>query len=404
MDIALTFVWILLACSLGYTLVAGFCVLKFTRRLRRHPAVPEHRPRVTLYKPLHGLDFGMRDNLLSFCRQDYPDFEVIFGVSEETDPALAIVREVIAASPGVTTHLTIDAHVNGANPKISNLINMDAAATGEILIISDSDMRVEADYIDRIVAGFNDERVGLVTCLYKGIPAPGLASELGAMFINQWFAPSALIPATFGGTQHCFGATMAIKRGLLTEIGGLHALVGNLADDYTLGRLVRDAGHEVRLADVVVGNVVEEDSIKSLILHELRWARTIRSVEPIGYALTFLTDTVPLGVVTSGLSLVAGTGAVMAALPLVLAILARTALNLSTKGTFSSNHAVSIPAALMRDILYLYVRLKCYAGKTVNWRDSRLSVDKGGEIQNLTSHGRDVDEHQEDTVSKSSVV
>jgi ceramide glucosyltransferase len=382
MQVMLYIVMVLFVASIGYLLVANICVLKFKSRLTCPPAKPNQRPGVTLYKPLHGLDYGLKQNLLSFCDQEYPNFQIIFGVSSANDPAVNIIRSVITARPDVDVEVVINEQINGLNPKISNLINMDIAAKHNVLIISDSDMRVEPDYIDRILVGFNDPQTGLVTCLYKGTPAADLASNLGAMFISQWFAPSALIPITFGGMQHCFGATMAVKRDVLKKIGGLQALVNNIADDYTLGQLVQEAGLDVRLGDVVVENMIKEDSIKSLIFHELRWARTIRSVEPLGFLLTFLTDAIPLGLLLGVLLYSSDYYFTWALSPLIVAFCVRILLHFSTKATFSSKHPISFWIIPIRDLLSCFIRLLCYAGQTVSWRDTELSLNKGGKITN----------------------
>lgn len=374
---------VLFAASLGYLLVANYCVLRFKRKLTAPVSTLSDRPGATLYKPLYGREFELKENLRSFFNQDYPAFQIVFGAGREDDPAVGVVRELIAEYPDVDAELVIDGTSNGYNPKVSNLINMDKTAKYDLMIISDSDMVVEPDYIDRIVLGFSGPKIGLVTCLYKGTPAPGLASHLGAMFISQWFTPSALIPATFGKMQNCFGATMAVKRPVLQEIGGLAALVGNLADDYTLGRLVREAGYEIALGDVVVENCVEEKGLKSLVLHELRWARTIRSVEPLGFLSTFLTDAVPLAIITGFLAYLSGFDALFSIVPFGLALLIRLLLHFSTKSTFSSKQPLSFWIIPIRDILSFFVRLLCYTGRTVNWRDTEISVDKGGEITHL---------------------
>ncbi len=404
MDLALYFGWALFAASLGYILVAMYCVLTFGNQLSRPPVTPKARPGVTLYKPLCGLEYGMKRNLLSFCRQDYPDFQVVFGVSDANDPAIPTVREVMSECPDVVSELVIDGRPNGNNPKVSNLINMDAAAKHDVLIISDSDMRVEPDYIERIVSGFDSDRVGLVTCLYEGIPAPGMASQLGAMFINQWFTPSALIATLFGPMKHCFGATMAVRRHVLDEIGGLDAIAGNLADDYTLGRLVREAGYEISLANVAVENIVEEAGLRSLVLHELRWARTIRAVEPTGFLSTFLTDTIPLGLILGCSTLIAGYGWAWATAPLALALFFRLLLHFSVKAAFPSRHPVPCWIIPIRDLLSFSVRLLCYTGGTVNWRNSVLSVGKGGKIGRSARRGTVMKRYEKNSLPESPIL
>lgn len=388
MEIALYICGALFVASIGYLVVASFCVLKFRARLFAPTSPLPESPAVTLYKPLHGAEFRLRKNLESFFCQDYPTFQIVFGVGSETDPAAAVVRDLIRAYPDIDAELVIDATQNGLNPKVSNLINMDKVAKHDLMIISDSDMIVEPDYIKRVVSGFSDPQVGLVTCLYKGTPAPDLASHLGAMFISQWFAPSALIPATFGDVRNCFGATMAVKRPQLDEIGGLKALVGNLADDYILGRLILGAGYQIRLAPVMVENHVHETSLKSLVLHELRWARTIRSVEPLGFLSTFLTDAIPLSLVTGFLAFQSGYEAHWSVVPFAVAYLTRMLLHFSTKSTFSSKQSLSLWIIPVRDILSFFIRLLCYTGRKVNWRDTELSVDKGGELTNFDPAAR----------------
>ena len=404
MSIALYIGWVLFAASVGYVLVASYCVLRFKRRLSNTPGTLTAHPGVTLYKPLHGLDYGLKQNLLTFCRQDYPNYQVVFGVSDSNDGAVSVVRELMSECPDVDMELVINSDTNGGNPKVSNLINMDAFAKHDVLIISDSDMRVKADYIKRVVGGFDSDRVGLVTCLYKGTAAPGLASRLGAMFINQWFTPSALIPAMFGKMKHCFGATMAIKRDTLNRIGGFDALAGNLADDHTLGRLVRDADYDIRLGNVVIENVVEEAGVKSLILHELRWARTIRSVEPLGFLSTFLTDTIPLGMLAGLLAYIAGYGLPWVIGPFVLAFAVRIILHFSTKATFISKQSVPFWIIPVRDVLSFLVRLLCYTGQTVSWRDSNLSVGKDGEINHSDPRSTAVNRYEKDPIPESSVL
>jgi len=404
MSIALYIGWVLFAASVGYLLVASYCVLRFRRRLSKTPKPLTEHPGVTLYKPLHGLDYGLKQNLLTFCRQDYPSYQVVFGVSDSSDRAISVVRELIRECPDVDMELVISSDSNGNNPKVSNLINMDAFAKHDVLIISDSDMQVEADYIKRVVGGFDSDRVGLVTCLYKGTAAPGLASQLGVMFINQWFTPSALIPATFGKMKHCFGATMAIKRSVLNQIGGFEALAGNLADDYTLGRLVRGADYEIRLGDVVIENIVEEAGVKSLILHELRWARTIRSVEPLGFLSTFLTDSIPLGLLAGLLAYVTGYGLPWVIGPFVLAFAVRIILHFSTKATFISKQSVPFWIIPVRDVLSFLVRLLCYTGQTVNWRNSNLSVGKDGEINQSDPSNTAVKRYEKNPISESPVL
>ena len=200
----------------------------------------------------------------------------------------------------------------------------------EYILIADSDMRVSKNYLAEVMHPFSDTKIGAVTCLYSGVSKNKVTSKLNAMFINNWFFPSVLISRLLQPIQFCFGATMIVKRNILNKIGGFESLSNHLADDYILGKLISNLGYEICLSDYVVENIVEEDSFKNLILHELRWARTLRRVEPLGYALTFLTDSLVLGIIL-GVALYVTTGKLaLFLLPIFLTLILRIILHNSS--------------------------------------------------------------------------
>lgn len=367
--------------SMAYMLLGIFSVLRFAPRLKAK-ATPKSRPAISIFKPIYGLDYGLKENLTSFMKQDYPEFQVVFGVQRADDPAIPVIRQVLAENPDVDAELVIDEKRHGENLKVGNIINISEKAKHGILAISDSDMRVEPDYLDRLALAFDGGKVGLVTCLYKGKPAPGTASRLGAMFINEWFLPSALIPATFGPQKHCFGATMAVTRDALQKIGGFQALVTNLADDYMLGRLVREAGYDIRLAPVVVENIVQEESLSGLYQHELRWARTIKAVEPLGFLSTFLTDLLPWSILAGGLVLIQTGAAGLAIMPVAAALIIRLALQATVGISVKVKGGGSFFLIPVRDFLSFFTRVMCYTGRKVKWRDAEMAVDEGGQLSN----------------------
>jgi len=310
---------------------------------------------VVVAKPLCCDEPGLEDNLRSFAEQDHPNFEVVFGVRDANDPAAAIAR------PFGT--VVVEPNVIGTNLKVSNLAAMRREMHGEIIIISDSDMRVTPDYLAAVVAPFEDDRVGAVTCLYRGIPSAlcPLPSDLGAMGINENFFPSALVAESMQPLTFCFGATMAVRTRVLDEIGGFDSLANLLADDYMLGKLVSDRGYRVVLSDYVVDAIVHEPSLRELFAHELRWARTIRSVRPWSYASIILT--MPLF-----WSLFLGWPAIAIALAL------RTILQAVGPGRFAP---WLIP---LRDILTLSVYGTAHLGRSVRWRNNKFEVADGGVI------------------------
>ncbi len=244
------------------------------------------RPPITILQPLHGDEPLLEEALASVFAQDYPDFQVVFGVQNPADPALDVVRRLQARFPERDIAVVVDATQHGSNRKVGNLINMLAVARHDVLVIADSDVHVTPDYLDRLVADLPRPGTGLATTIYTGLPANGgLAARLGATQITHALLPGALLARALG-RQDCFGASMALTRATLERIGGLQALADHLADDNVLGRLVREQGLAVELAATVPATTVPETTLKALWMHELRWARTIRALEPLGFALS----------------------------------------------------------------------------------------------------------------------
>ncbi len=331
---------------------------------------------LTVLKPVCGLDPGLYGNLRSFCEQDYPDFQVVFGVRDPDDPAIPVVERVIRDFPGRDLTLVVDERVIGTNLKVSNLVNMVDRAKHDILVVADSDMRVDRHYLKSVTAPFADPRVGAVTCLYKGSPVGGLSSILGSMFINDWFAPSVLAALTFRRIRFCFGATMAVRREALDEIGGFPALASHIADDYMLGRLVSECGFKVELSRYVVENVVLEPDLRTLARHEMRWARTVRSVQPLGYTFSFLTHAIPLALILVPLSGFAP--ASWAILGLAFAL--RVALHYAVRTSLQIRGPAMPWLVPVRDALGFLVWGGSFFGRDVHWREQRFLLDADGQL------------------------
>ena len=225
----------------GYLLAATVLVGRFARR--QTPRTPATTPTVTFLKPLHGDDTGLFDNLMSFAEQRYAGtVQIVCGVADAHDPAVAVVERLRGSAATRNLDLTIDATLHGANRKVSNLINMAPRIRHEIVVISDSDIRVTPDYLARVVAALQQPRVGAVTCLYHGVAAGGPWSQLGALFINAQFLPSVVLGLASGLAQPCFGSTIALMRSTLDAIGGFAAFADRLDDDYAIGAAVRERG------------------------------------------------------------------------------------------------------------------------------------------------------------------
>jgi len=245
-------------------------------------------PPVTVLKPLHGNEELLEEALSSFCTLDWPELQILCGVADPNDPAIAVVERVRRAYPQARLDLVQNAQVLGHNRKVSNLIHMLPYAAHEILVISDSDMHVAPDYLRRVTSSLSAAGVGLVTSLYVGrLPKDGIVPQLAAAQIAQIFAPGALLARKLG-RQDCLGATMALTKTTLARIGGFERLLAFVADDAWMGKFVADLGMEVRLCAAIPATTIAESDFSSLWQHELRWARTVRSVEPVGFAASIL--------------------------------------------------------------------------------------------------------------------
>ena len=347
---------------------AGWLVVRrFSRTL---PQAGPH-PAVTILKPLHGDEPLLEQALASFCAQAYPRFQIVFGVQDAHDSAVAVVDRLRLRFPDVDMELVIDPTAHGSNRKVANLINMFPSARHNMLVISDSDMHAPPDYLSRVADALASPGTGLVTTLYTGLPATRcLSGMLGSSYITQNFAAGALMARALG-RQDCMGATMALTRDMLMRVGGLPALSPYVADDAVLGAKVRALGKNVVLAKCVPATTVGERSLAGLFAHELRWARTIRAVEPLGFAVSVI----QFPAFWALLTLAASGGAAWAAALWGLTVAVRGGFGMAIERAMG---AVRTPFWMpaLRDVLSMAVLLASYMGQDVAWRGHVLSTDE----------------------------
>ena len=348
-----------------YALAALMCR---PRTWRPGGAVPAPRP-VTVLKPLCGSEARLEDNLATLCVQTHPCYQVVFGVRDPLDPAIAVVERLRRRFPERELALVVDPRVHGRNRKVSNLLNMMAAARHPWLVLADSDIAVAPDYLERVTAPLADAGTGIVTCLYRGRPVGGFWTRVGALFIDGWFAPSVGVASRGGGSAFGFGATIALRADTLRAIGGFAALKDRLADDFWLGELTRRLGLATVLSEVVVSTDVDEDSLGALWTRERRWMQTIRSLNPAGYAFSFITFTLPMLALGLALAPLSWNWALAAA-----GLAARLRLHWR-----ACPGVAALALAPLRDCLLLAEWLGAFAGSTTRWRGHLLHVDRRDE-------------------------
>ncbi|MDE2054849.1 MAG: bacteriohopanetetrol glucosamine biosynthesis glycosyltransferase HpnI [Xanthomonadaceae bacterium] len=360
----------LCSAATAYALLALVALFKARRPVRAVAAICTP---VSILKPLHGVEPRLYDNLRSFCLQDYPSFQLLFGVRDEADPALEVARRIRREFPKLDIAVVVDARLHGHNHKVSNLTNILDRAHHPLLVIADSDICVGPDYLRRVCAPLARPDVGIVTCLYRGRALGGQWSRLGALFINEWFAPAVHIAQLFGSQAFGFGATLALRRETLDAIGGFQSITDELADDYRLAERVREAGLRTELSDYVVTTDVIEQSARQLMTHELRWLRTIRMLNPLGYAFMFISS--GLAVATLGAALTGWTAAALVLLAIVG--IARAALHFAVTPRTANwpwRAVRSLPLVVLRDVLNLVLWGGAFASRQVAWAGRELHL------------------------------
>jgi ceramide glucosyltransferase len=378
---------VLVAASIVYCLLVLLSAWSFRRYARGYRRLPEFAPPVSILKPVKGFDPGMYEAFRSHCLQEYAgEYELIFGAGSEDDPAVAAVHRLIAEFPNRHIRLVICPERLGTNGKVSNLIQMLLEARHEFLLINDSDIRVSARYLERVMRQFAapaKKPVGMVTALYRGrSSAWTLGSVLEALGIATDFQAGVLTARVVeGGIQFGLGSTLAVRRDALAASGGLEALVDQLADDYEMGARIAVAGYSIRLTTEVVETSVPAYSFTSFLSHQLRWARTVRDSRHWGYLGLLFTHLLPLAVanvVASGASFVS-----MWLLGLAFFLRLGVAMQVGT-GVLGDRQVLRDLWLLpLRDAVGFAVWVWSFAGNTIVWRGERFLL-KSGRLEKAT--------------------
>jgi ceramide glucosyltransferase len=331
---------------------------------------------ISILKPLKGTDPEIYESFRSHCLQDYPEYEIIFGVNDPNDPAIESVKQLQREFPDRRIQLVVSEKILGANVKVSNLAQMLTEARYDHLIVNDSDIRVEPDYLRRVTAPLIGPQVGMVTCLYRGVPGATLGSRLEALGICTDFCPSVLAARQLeGGIRFGLGSTLAFRRADLEKIGGFTSFVDYLADDYELGKRIAGLGLCVKLSDVVVETNLPSYRLREFFAHQLRWARGVRDARSGGYlglAFTF-------GFLWTLLALAASRGAFWAWGLVGVTLFLRFAVALVVGRGVLQDRQIVKDAWLIpfRDLLAVVVWTVSLGGHTVTWRGDRFQLKDG---------------------------
>ena len=349
---------------------------------RPEPIDPDFHPPVTILKPICGLDSDTYENLASFCQQDYPQYQIIFGVRDAQDAVVEVVHKIIYNFPDIDIQLVVSDRTIGTNFKVSNLANAQTEAKYSILVIADSDIRVGVDYLRRVIQPMRDSTVGVVTCVYTSLTR-GWVAAIEALWISTQFAPSVLVARSLDGIKFAFGSTIVIQKAVLEEIGGFLAIADYLADDFQLGKLPTDAGYKVVLSDYVVEHVMPKGSLTNSIKRQTRWGRGTRVSRPWGYFGLIFTH----GTATSLLFLLATQGSMLGWAVLGITWSARLVM-----GWVVGVRCLKDPVARkflwvvpLRDLISFILWCYSFVGNAIEWRGRRLRLIKGGKLVPLVA-------------------
>jgi len=370
--------------SASYFVLAGLAVLRFRNRGRKGQCVAPGLPPVTLLKPVHGVEPQLRDSLESFFRLDYPQFEIIFGARSLDDAALAIVRDLICKHPKVPVKLVASGKPAWPNAKCWSLAKMVAEAKSDYLVISDSDVEVAPDYLQRVIPPLLEPDVGCVTTVYRGKPTDGLWARLEGLGMSVEMTSGVLVAEMLEGMRFALGPTMALRRNTLEEIGGFAKLSDYCSDDFLIGKWSAAAGYKVVLSSHVIDHVILHESFRQSVIHQARWMKSTRYSRPAGHLGMALTFAMPYGLL--GLLAGAATGRFLLGMVLVAAAL----LNRMLLSVVVGWGAVRDPRALrgcwlypLRDLMGFGFWVASYFSNKIRWRGERYRLEVGGKMVRL---------------------
>jgi ceramide glucosyltransferase len=363
---------------LAYGLIALFCARAF---FRSPPPPAGHTPAVTILKPVKGMDAESYANFVTFCRQDYPCFQLLFAAASGDDPVVPVIRRLMAEFPENDISLVVDGRIHGPNYKVCNLINAYPAAKYDIVIVCDSDIRVGSDYLRAVCAPFADPAVGLVTSPYRSSRVDGLATVFEALGFTTEMIPNVLVALRLEGLSFALGASMACRREALEAIGGFPALVDYLADDYQLGNKIHQAGWRLELSANFVESVMHRESLSTVLSRQLRWCRTMRVSRPGGYFASGVTQPWPAAL--AALLLSGCSRSAVGAILLLYLVRGGVATLFSRRFVRDGLLPRYLWLLPLRDLFAFGTWALAFLGNRVRWRGNLFRLEKGGKMREL---------------------
>lgn len=367
----------LLLILLGAIVYSGMQMVAAQRYLSVRPPTLRSAEPISILKPLSGLDLGLESNLRTFFEQDYPAFEILLAVRKESDPAVQVVSRLQKEYSQVTSRLVFTGEPPYPNAKVFSLEHMLSAASHDLVVMSDSDVRVTPDMLQTIAAEFQDSRLGVATCPYRAVPGASFWSRLEATGMNTDFWGGALVARMLEGMRFAVGPTIAARRAVLKEIGGFERLKDYLAEDFVMGKFAAEAGHGVILSSYVIEHHIGSANFAENVAHRLRWARSTRRSRPAGYIGQLFTMPLPLALLVCALS--PGWWAI---LPLALIVRGAAAYSISERVLQGKLNWLLLP---IEDLMGFCFWLAGFFGNTISWRGRHYRLYGDGRFELISS-------------------
>src|SRR3989442_8471049 len=376
-------VLVLAAAPLAYYALGTLVALRFFRRERAR-TLPNYTSPASILKPVRGVDFGSYENFASFCRQEYPEHEILFAVNDGEVPAVPVIQRIIAEFPERRIRLLVGAEHLGAHRKVNKLARLAREAQNEMLVLHDGDVRVGFQFLREIVGPLADRKIGAVTCFYRGIAEKNLGAEIEAVGASSDFFAGVLMAGWMEGIRFALGASIATTKEWLEKMGGFEAIADTLADDYELGLRIAKAGGEIVLSREPVWTMYPAQTFRSLWHHQLRWARTVRLCRPVSYWGLLFTQGLPwtmLAVLIAPANWIAGVY-----LTAYIALRFAMAWTVGVWGVGDEVLRRNLWLVPLRDAIYFVVWCASFGSNRIRWgtveslvRQGRMVAVAGGE-------------------------
>jgi ceramide glucosyltransferase len=385
-------VLLLALAPLVYYVLATLAALRFFGRARARQ-LPNYTPPVSVLKTVRGVDFGSYKNFESFCRQEYPDYEILFAVSDEGDPAVPVIRRIIAEFPEREIRLLVGAEHLGANRKVNNLARLAREAQNEVLVLTDGDVRVGPRYLREVVGPLADRKTGAVTSFYRGIAEINLGAEIEAVGASSDFFAGVLMAGWTEGISFALGASIATTKEWLGKMGGFEAIADTLADDYELGHRIAKAGGKIVLAREAVWTMYPAQTLRSFWDHQVRWARTVRLCRPLSYVGLIFTQGLPWALLAAFVAPAKWVAGVYLLAYLILRF--AMAWTVGIWGVGDEVLRRKIWLVPLRDAVHFIIWLASFGSNHIRWGNAEYVIRRGRMVP-LAGGGRAAAEPAED--------